>query len=72
MGLWLSRAIVEQQLTSRAQVPTQWPHCSVCGTQLNSIRLCETACPHISWLGGVAATSRAMSDALFRQPKNST
>jgi hypothetical protein len=36
MGLWLARAIVEQQLTERAQAPTPWPHCSVCGTQLNS------------------------------------
>ena len=36
MGLWIARAIVEQQLTERAQVPTQWKCCAVCGTRLVS------------------------------------
>jgi len=36
MGLWIARAIVEQQLTERAQVPTQWECCAVCGTRLVS------------------------------------
>jgi hypothetical protein len=36
MGLWLARAIVCQQLSERAQAPTQWSCCSVCGTRLVS------------------------------------
>jgi len=36
MGLWFAKAIVEQQLAERAQVPTEWSYCSVCGTQLVS------------------------------------
>jgi len=36
MGLWLARAIVEQQLTERAQVPTQWECCLVCQSRLVS------------------------------------
>ncbi|MBW4637090.1 MAG: hypothetical protein KME05_02445 [Gloeocapsa sp. UFS-A4-WI-NPMV-4B04] len=36
IGLWLARAIVEQQLDERSQVPTQWTHCSVCCTALHS------------------------------------
>lgn len=36
MGLWIARAIVEQQLNQRARMPTQWMNCSVCGTQLCS------------------------------------
>lgn len=36
MGLWLAKAILQQQLAERAQVPTQWTKCSVCGTQLRS------------------------------------
>ena len=36
MGLLVAKAIVEQQLAERAQVPTAWNCCSVCGTQLVS------------------------------------
>lgn len=36
MGIWFTKAIVEQQLTDRAQAPTEWNCCSVCGTQLVS------------------------------------
>ncbi len=36
MGLWLARALVCQQLSERAQVPTHWGCCSVCGTRLVS------------------------------------
>lgn len=28
MGLWLAKAIVQQQLAERAQIPTQWTGCS--------------------------------------------
>lgn len=28
MGLWFAKAIVEQQLTERAQAPTEWSCCS--------------------------------------------
>ena len=34
--LWFAKASVEQQLTDRAQAPTEWNDCSVCGTQLVS------------------------------------
>lgn len=36
MGLWFAKAIVEQQLTERAQVKMNWGCCSVCGTHLLS------------------------------------
>lgn len=36
MGRWFARAIVEQQLQSRASVPTQWQPCPVCHTLLQS------------------------------------
>ncbi len=36
MGLWFAKAIVEQQLMERAQAPTQWAACSVCGAALRS------------------------------------
>ena len=36
MGLWFAKAIVEQQLMERAQAPTQWAGCSVCGAALRS------------------------------------
>lgn len=36
MGLWIAKAIVEQQLTERAQMPTQWSSCLTCGTPLVS------------------------------------
>ena len=36
MGLWLAKAIVEQQLSELVQVPTHWTACSVCGTSLHS------------------------------------
>lgn len=36
MGLWFAKAIVEQQLAERAQAPTEWNCCSVCGKQLVS------------------------------------
>lgn len=36
MGLFIARAIVEQQLDERAQVQEQWSCCSVCGTRLVS------------------------------------
>ena len=34
IGLWFAKVIVEQQLTERAQLPTQWSCCPVCGTRL--------------------------------------
>lgn len=36
MGLLIAKAIVEQQLAERAQIPTQWTRCSTCGTPLHS------------------------------------
>jgi len=36
MGLFIARAIVEQQLAERAQVQEQWSCCPVCGTRLVS------------------------------------
>jgi hypothetical protein len=36
MGLWLARAIVEQQLHERAVAPTKWGNCLVCHAQLIS------------------------------------
>lgn len=36
MGLWLARVFVCQQLSERAQAPTHWGCCSVCGTRLVS------------------------------------
>lgn len=36
MGRWFAKAIVEQQLQSRASVPTQWQPCPVCHTPLHS------------------------------------
>lgn len=36
MGRWFAKAIVEQQLQSRASVPTQWQPCPVCHTLLHS------------------------------------
>lgn len=36
MGLWFAKTIVEQQLAERAQAPTEWSCCSVCGTQVVS------------------------------------
>jgi hypothetical protein len=36
MGLWLAKAIVEQQLVERAQVSTTWNCCRVCSTRLVS------------------------------------
>lgn len=36
MGLWLAKTIVEQKLMERAQAPTQWTHCTICGSQLVS------------------------------------
>ena len=36
MGLWLAKTIVERQLMERAQAPTQWAHCTICGSQLVS------------------------------------
>lgn len=36
MGLLIAKAIVEQQLAQRAQLPTQWTHCSTCGNPLHS------------------------------------
>lgn len=36
MGLWIARAIVEQQLTERAQASVQWECCLKCGTRLVS------------------------------------
>lgn len=36
MGLFIARAIVEQQLVERAQVQEQWSCCPVCRTRLVS------------------------------------
>lgn len=36
MGTWLARAIVQQQLSERAQLHKQWSFCSSCGTRLVS------------------------------------
>jgi hypothetical protein len=36
MGLWIAKAIIEQQLTERAQETMQWGCCSVCGSHLVS------------------------------------
>ncbi|MBH8578371.1 ISKra4 family transposase [Nostocaceae cyanobacterium CENA369] len=36
MGLWFARAIVEQQLTQRAQSPTFWENCPRCSKRLRS------------------------------------
>jgi hypothetical protein len=36
MGLWIAKVVVEQQLAERAQNPTQWTPCKVCGTRLVS------------------------------------
>lgn len=36
MALWLAKLIVEQQLTERAQAPTSWSPCPVCGIPLVS------------------------------------
>lgn len=36
MGIWFAKVIVEQQLIDRAQAPTEWSDCSVCGTRLVS------------------------------------
>jgi hypothetical protein len=36
MGLWIAKVMVEQQLAERAQLPTQWTDCSVCGAHLHS------------------------------------
>lgn len=36
MGLFIARAIVEQQLVERAQVQEQWSCCPVCSTRLVS------------------------------------
>jgi len=36
MAVWLAKLIVEQQLRERAQVPTFWSSCPICGTPLVS------------------------------------
>lgn len=36
MGLWVARAIVEQQLQERATTPVEWGTCSVCQSRLIS------------------------------------
>ena len=36
IGTWLARAIVQQQLSERAQIHKQWSFCSSCGTRLVS------------------------------------
>lgn len=36
MGLWLAKAIAEQQLQERADAPVAWGTCSTCKTQLVS------------------------------------
>ena len=36
IGLYVARTLVEQQLNDRAQAPTAWGSCSVCGHRLHS------------------------------------
>lgn len=36
MGLWVARGLVEAQLQTRAEQPTQWPSCTHCGRRLHS------------------------------------
>ena len=36
MGLWIGRAIVEDQLNTRAQLSSPWRKCRHCGRQLRS------------------------------------
>lgn len=36
IGLYVARSLVEQQLNDRAQAPTAWGTCSVCGHRLHS------------------------------------
>lgn len=36
IGLWMARALVTQQLSERAQVPTRWGICPHCGQRLRS------------------------------------
>jgi hypothetical protein len=36
LGLWFARTLVEQELEARAQRPTVWGTCSVCGRRLHS------------------------------------
>jgi len=36
MGLALAARVIEQELATRAQRPTQWPTCPKCGTRLHS------------------------------------
>lgn len=36
MGLWIAKGVVEQELSERSQLSTQWIPCSVCGTNLVS------------------------------------
>ena len=36
MGLWVARAIVQEQLRERAKLPVPWPSCPKCGCRLHS------------------------------------
>lgn len=39
MSMAIARTIVEQELTVRAQSPTQWLSCPKCGSRLRSKRM---------------------------------
>ncbi len=36
IGLSVARVLVENELSRRAKLPTEWPHCPHCGSRLNS------------------------------------
>lgn len=71
MGLWFAKAIVEQQLTERAQVKMNWGCCSVCGTHLVSKGFVKRQMRSPGGRSQMETTSGAMSPALFGQSQGS-
>jgi hypothetical protein len=69
MGLWIAKAIIEQQLAQRAQETRQWECCSVCGSRLVSKgfvkRRMQTLVGRVEWKRRVGRCPHHCSDSHY-------